>query len=307
MRITQRAIALTSLQGLNRNLDAVGKLQQQLTSGKTISKPSDSPTGTNAAMQTRQDAAVTAQYARNISDGKGQLDATDSALQTMLEQARRVRDLTVQGLNSGSLSDAARQSIAAEVTGLRQSLLGLANSSFQGQPLFGGVTTGTRAYDDNGGYTGVGGNVDSAGTTTVPVVPVMRRVSKAEEIRVDITGPEAFRDKASGKDLFSVVAAIGRDVTADPAALSGHLGDLDAVMNTMLTAAADIGTRSARMETADQINSDLSLTLTTRQGEIEDVDLPKVIMELQMQQTGYQAALSATAKVIPPTLVDFLR
>ena len=37
MRITQRAVALTSLQGLNRNLDAVGRLQQQLTSGRLIS------------------------------------------------------------------------------------------------------------------------------------------------------------------------------------------------------------------------------------------------------------------------------
>ena len=50
MRITQRAVALTSLQGLNRNLDAVGKLQQQLTSGRLINAPSDSPTGTNRAM-----------------------------------------------------------------------------------------------------------------------------------------------------------------------------------------------------------------------------------------------------------------
>ena len=58
MRITQRAVALTSLQGLNRNLDAVGKLQQQLTSGRLINAPSDSPTGTNRAMQTRADQAA---------------------------------------------------------------------------------------------------------------------------------------------------------------------------------------------------------------------------------------------------------
>ena len=57
MRITQRAVALTSLQGLNRNLSAVGKLQEQLTSGRQINKPADSPTGTNRAMQTRNDQA----------------------------------------------------------------------------------------------------------------------------------------------------------------------------------------------------------------------------------------------------------
>ena len=105
MRITQRALAVTALQGLNRNQEAIAKLQAQLTSGRTINKPSDDPTGTNAAMQTRQELAGVAQYARNISDGIGLLDATDSALQNTIKQVQRVRDLTVKGINDGSLSE----------------------------------------------------------------------------------------------------------------------------------------------------------------------------------------------------------
>ena len=53
MRITQRAIAQTALQGLNRNLTQLGKLQEQLTSGKVVSRPSDSPTAVNRSMQIR--------------------------------------------------------------------------------------------------------------------------------------------------------------------------------------------------------------------------------------------------------------
>ncbi|HET8717298.1 MAG TPA: hypothetical protein VFM50_06050, partial [Nocardioidaceae bacterium] len=98
MRITQRAVALTSLQGLNRNLDAVGRLQQQLTSGRLINRPADSPTGTNRAMQTRSAQSANAQYARNLTDAQSWMEQTDSTLQTMLSTARRVRDLTVQGL-----------------------------------------------------------------------------------------------------------------------------------------------------------------------------------------------------------------
>jgi flagellar hook-associated protein 3 FlgL len=60
------------------------------------------------------------------------------------------------------------------------------------------------------------------------------------------------------------------------------------------------------METAQQVNSELQLTLTSRQADIENVDLAKTIMNLNMQQTGYSAALSATAKAIQPTLLDFL-
>jgi tetratricopeptide (TPR) repeat protein len=88
MRITARALATNSLRGLNNNLAVVTKLQNQLTSGRTISTPSDDPTGTNTSMITRQGQAANTQQARNISDGHTFLDATDSAL-THAEHAIR--------------------------------------------------------------------------------------------------------------------------------------------------------------------------------------------------------------------------
>jgi flagellar hook-associated protein 3 FlgL len=78
-------------------------------------------------------------------------------------------------------------------------------------------------------------------------------------------------------------------------------------MDTMKAAVAEVGSRSARIERETQIISDRSLTLGSQLAEIEDIDLPNTIMRLQMQQVGYQAALSATAKAISPTLLDYLR
>src|SRR5688572_18316035 len=221
MRITQRAVALTSLQGLNRNLDAVGKLQQQLTSGRLISAPSDSPTGTNRAMQTRGDQAAVAQQSRNLTDAQSWLEQTDSALQTMLSTTRRVRDLTVQGLNTGAAAEVSQQALATEVKSLREGLLSLANLQIQGRPLFGGVTSGGQAYDPtNGNWVGQGG---------APATHVNRRVSDTEKIRVDISGPEAFGDPTN--DLFDVVGKIAADMTSPTAssALAVHLADLDEI------------------------------------------------------------------------------
>jgi flagellin-like hook-associated protein FlgL len=293
VRITQRAVALTSLQGLNRNLDAVGKLQQQLTSGRLINAPSDSPTGTNRAMQTRAEMAGVAQEARNISDGGAWLEQSDSTIQNMLDLTRKVRDLAVQGLNTGSSSDASQKALATEVASLREGLLTLANTNVQGRPLFGGVTPGTTAYDATGAYVGLAGP------------PVTRRVSETEVLRVDITGPEAFG--TPGDDLFAVVDRIATDLTADPAALATHLGDLDVIMQGMYTAVADVGARAKRLDGLAQINSDRSLTLQSQLAETENVDLPNTIMMLNMQQVGYEAALAATAKAISPTLLDYLR
>jgi flagellar hook-associated protein 3 FlgL len=300
MRITARALATNSLRGLNSNLAVVTKLQKQLTSGRTISTPSDDPTGTNTSMITRQGEAANTQHARNISDGHTFLDATDSALQNMLDQTRRVRDLAVRALNTGGSSTASNDAIATEVDGIQQSLIGQANQVVQNKPVFGGVTSGNQAYRADATYVGVGG------ANGIPVHPVNRRVSDVESIRVDITGPEAFGDPASGKDLFAVVANIATN-TRNGTPQAGDLDDLDAVIKRMSTAAADIGTRSARMDVAATVNSAQSLSLQAKLSETEEVDLPKTIMELQMQQTGYQAALSVTAKSLQPTLLDFLK
>jgi flagellin-like hook-associated protein FlgL len=293
VRITQRAVALTSLQGLNRNLDAVGKLQQQLTSGRLISKPSDSPTGTNKAMQIRADRTAAAQQTRNITDAKSWLDQTDSALREMSDTARRVRDLTVQGLSTGFSTAGSMQALSTETASLREGLLSLANASIQGRPLFGGVTGGAKAYDSSGAWLGTGGT------------PIERRISDAETLRVDLTGPEAFGPP--GNDLFAIVGRIADHMANDPTQLSTDLTDLDAAMKTMTDGLANVGARTSRLERVESINADRQLTLHSALAETENIDLPNTIMNLEMQKVGYEAALSATAKALQPTLLDFLR
>ncbi len=311
MRITHRAVAQTSLHGLNGNLDRIGRLQQQLTTGRVLNAPSDSPTGTNTAMQVRQSASAVAQQARNISDGKSWLDTADTTLNTMLDRVRKVRDLTVQGLNSGSTQGNSAAAIATEVTSLRSSLLELANQTIGGRPVFGGATAGTRAYDvTTGAFVGVGGTGTVGGVATDLTVPLLRRVSDSEVVRVDVTGPEAFGDPADGRDLFALVGDIAAHVLTagtDPADLQADLADLDLAFTRLLTAATDIGARAARLETAEEVNTDLQLTLKARLSDVEEIDLPRTIMELNLQQTGYQAALGATAKAIQPSLLVFLR
>ncbi|TKJ21485.1 flagellar hook-associated protein FlgL [Blastococcus sp. CCUG 61487] len=292
MRITQRAVTLTSLQGLNRNLDSLAKLQQQLTSGKAISRPSDSPTGTNSAMQTRAEQATVAQQNRNVTDAKAWLEQGSSTLMEMMEVTQRIRNLTLQGLN-GSASETSREALATEVASLRDGLLNMANTKVMGRPLFGGVTAGQIAYDPAGTFVG-----DDRGE-------VLRRVSDSELLRVDISGPQAFGTGAD--NLFVVVGRIADDLINDPGNLDTDLAALDAAFKTMQSAVADVGARGSRLEQAEQVNLDRELVLRTQLDAVEGIDLPKTIMDVQMKQMGYEAALAATAKAISPTLLDYLR
>ena len=97
-RITERSIAANTMLGLQASQARLGQLQQQMASGKTISRPSDSPTGTTSAMQLRSDMRLAAQHARNAEDGTPWLGILDSALTGSVDLAQQARDLTLQGM-----------------------------------------------------------------------------------------------------------------------------------------------------------------------------------------------------------------
>src|SRR3954469_8054844 len=91
-----------SLAGLNNNLTALTKAQNPHATGRVLNRPSDSPIDTNKSMQVRSDLGRVTQQDRNITDANSRLDQTDSALQYVQDLLKRVKTLTVQGLNAGA-------------------------------------------------------------------------------------------------------------------------------------------------------------------------------------------------------------
>jgi flagellar hook-associated protein 3 FlgL len=301
MRITQRTMLNNSLAGLNSNLSALTKVQNQLASGKVLNRPSDSPTDTNRSMQTRSDIAANDQQSRAITDATSRLSQTDSALTSMQDVIKRVQVLTTQGLNTGANDATSSAALATEISALRDTMIGVANTTVNGRPVFGGVTTGSSAYAADGSYVGIG-----AGPTDNPVT---RRIGANDEIRIDLTGPEVFGDGTTGKDLFTLVKGITDKLNAypvDTVGLSTDLASLKTAQDQLSTAQATIGARQSRVEDAAGLNSERGLTLTAQLSAIEDVDIPKATLELSAQQVGYQASLAVAGKILQPTLMDFL-
>jgi flagellar hook-associated protein 3 FlgL len=141
---------------------------------------------------------------------------------------------------------------------------------------------------------------------------VSRTVGSNVKLRVDLTGPEAFGDNtdvsADTTGLFRVLENISAHLrSGDNAALQKDLTSLDAAGNKLKSAISEIGSRYNRITQMKESAQDRLLSVTSQLSDIEDIDLPKTIMDMQLQQTSYQAALAATAKVIQPSLIDFLR
>ena len=293
IRVTERSLSHNAMRGLQANLGRLSQTENQLTSGKQISRPSDSPTGTMTAMLLRSDMHTQDQYARNAQDGTNWLNTIDSALGMATDQTQRVRDLMIQGMSAGAGgSDSARSGIATEIDQIRKSVIGVANTRYVDRPVFGGTTNGGAAYDASGSYIG------DAGT-------VSRTVAEGTKVRVDSAGQDVFG--TGDTQLFKVLSDVSDHLLNDPSQLSNDLDRLDAALKGMQTAQASVGARSNRVETLQQTASDRQLELQGQLSEVEDIDLPKTITEMTLQQTAYQAALGATAKVIQPSLMDFLR
>ena len=293
VRITQRLMVERSLAAMQTGSNRLARSQEQLSTGRLINRPSDSPTGTNSAMRLREQLSADAQHARNASDGLSWLGRTDSTLTTMLDGTRRARDLILQGASTGSAGPAAREALATEMDQIREAMLSLANTQHLGRPLFGGTTDGSVAYAADGTFQGVPGST------------VTRRVGDSMAVQVNTLGPTAFG--ADGDNLFDVLAKAADQLRSSPADLQGTLGDLDAVMKKMTTALAEVGTRYGRVESALASVNSATLDMQAALSEVENVDIAKAIVDLQMQEVAYQAALGATARVIQPSLIDFLR
>jgi flagellar hook-associated protein 3 FlgL len=293
IRVTERSLSQNAMRGLQANQGRLSRTEQQLTSGKLISRPSDSPTGTMTAMLLRSDMRTQEQYGRNAQDGVNWLNTIDSTLSSASDQTQRVRDLMLQGMSAGAGgSDTARSAIATEIGQVRDSLIGLANTRYADRPVFGGTTAGSSAYDVNGTYIGDSGAVN-------------RTVAEGAKLRVDAGGQEVFG--TGDTQLFAVLADVAEHLKNDPSQLSADLRRLDVALHTLQTAHASVGARSNRIETMQRTANDRQIDLQTQLSEVEDIDLPKAITDMTLQQTAYQAALGATAKVIQPSLMDFLR
>src|SRR3979411_3344182 len=118
MRITMGMMAENSLRNIEANQTRVQNLQDQITSGSRINKPSDDPIGAAQALSLQESLDQSAQYGRNIDQGTSWLNATDSALGSVTDSLHRARELAVQAAN-GTLTPSDRNAIQAEISQLQ--------------------------------------------------------------------------------------------------------------------------------------------------------------------------------------------
>src|SRR5690606_22330824 len=145
-RVTSTTMTQQTLRTLQTHLAERDKLQNQAASQRAFRAPSEDPAAAATALGVHGEQSRTAQYSRNISDGMAWVTTVDTALSSSIDLLNRARDLTVQGANSGALSETAREAIAAELDSISTALLAQANTTVLGRSVFAGTSDTGRAF-----------------------------------------------------------------------------------------------------------------------------------------------------------------
>ena len=341
MRITNSMLTGNFLSDMQNNLQNMQKIQQQMTSGKLISKPSDDPFIAARSMQLNSQLDANKQYNNNIKDASNWLDTTDTTLGQVEDSLSRIKDLLNSTGNPGYGEDE-RQSIKDEINQKISGIAQILNTNFDGKYLFGGTRVTDKPLstttDSKGNiqlvYSRSDGNVlntalpsDTMDTKQFNMInkKLSTEISQGVTMDYSVSASDVLKYKTGDStadkptDLRDLLKAIVNHLDGNKADGSGvdtqasnHLinddlqGITDAITN-VLRLRSEVGAKSNRMEDAANNNVSETQNLTTILSKTEDIDITQKTMEYATAQTVYMAALQTSARVLQPSLLDYLR
>lgn len=295
IRITSQGTTARLMEHLQTTQARLAETQDRMGTGKRIIRPSDDPFGNSRAMSMHADLAQVTQRQRNIELAKSELGVTEASLDSLGRVLARAQELAVQG-DSSTVDSDGRQAIAAEIDRLIQEAATIGNTSYGGRRIFGGFQSTTKPF-----------NPDSASNATVVAYAgdagvITRTIGNGETIEVNLDGQALF-----GGIFTSLIAFRDGLTTNDRMAIGAASSALGNDADRALLARGEIGARTRRVDLAsDRLEGD-QMTLLTQIAQLEDADLTQEAVDLQMRDTALQAALSATAKSLTTSLLQFLR
>jgi len=303
MRITNNMLINNMVKYMNNNLMRMDKYQSQLATGKKIQVPSDDPVVAARALKLRTDVAEIKQYQRNLKDAQSWLEITESALNDMGDIFQRVKELIVGSDSTESPEDL--QATKKEIEQLRTQLIHLGNSSYAGRYIFSGYKTDQKLLDDDGNF------LISVKQTEL----INYEVGLGDSININVLGGDLFNyvggvgEATAGtkgkfiKDMDDLIAAFD---SADYSKISSMAQNFSENLDNVLRVRADVGARVNRLELTSKRLMNDSTNFTKLMSENENVDIAETIMNLKNEENVYRASLAGGARIIMPSLVDFL-
>jgi len=295
MRITNNMMVQRVLRNITDTAERLTEYHGHLSSGRRLEVPSDDPVGVGTALRLRTGIQEVSRYQANVDDGIGWEENTDAALAHAVDILQRARELAVAGAND-TLSSASRDALAKEVDQLLEQLVQLGNTTHNGRYIFAGFQTMSPAFTLQAGpprqvvYNGDGGQM-------------YREISPGVTISLNLPGNAVFGT------VFDTLINLADDLRNGntTAVGSARLGELDVAIDRILAYRSEVGAKINRLELSRNRLQDAEVNLGRLLSKTEDADIARTIIKLKTEESAYQVGLAAGARIIQPTLLDFLK
>ncbi|ADD01778.1 flagellar hook-associated protein 3 [Thermoanaerobacter italicus Ab9] len=297
MRVTDGMLITNFLNNYHNNLEKLQKNQNMLSTGKKISRPSDDPVAVATSLRIRTDMARNDAYTKNADEVQSWLNITDTALDQLGDLLQRTRELAVEGAN-GTLTQADMQKIAKEIEQLKAQMIQVGNTQYNGRYIFAGFKTTTQPFsEDNNSYNGDNGLIE------------FEVGAGGNKISVNVPGDKVFDVDLTGTSQLLVMMDNLKSAldSGDHQAVSNLIADVDRQLENVLAVRAEVGAKSNRVDLIKNRLQDDNYNFTVLLSKNEDADLAQVITNLKMDENVYRASLAAGARIMQPSLIDFLR
>ncbi|WP_160687327.1 flagellar hook-associated protein FlgL [Clostridium sp. C2-6-12] len=332
-RITNAMLSRNYLTNANRNLTNMRTLQSQLASGKAINRPSDDPYKASRTMQLYTEIDSNKQFNENIKDISNWLDTTDTALNQAGNVFGRIRTLLLTA-GDGGYGPNERKAIQDEMKEKVNQLAQILNTNFDGAYIFGGTkstskpvvvdTDGTIKYADKNGAA-IADTTTGTGKVAYDQINSPLNVEVSQGVLIDYNKTAVdileYKDKSGNSqnvsDILNGIIKNLDDPATNPTSFSGTpgqqmltgplLGQVDSIIQNLLEKRSEVGAMTNRMEDAQSKNEDENLNMKDILSKTEDIDFTETMMNYSIMQTVYMASLQVSGKILPTTLMDYIR
>ena len=233
---------------VDQSSNAENKLISELSSGLRVSELQDDPVAVAQSARFASAIAKDDTYVQTASSETSKMQVADTTLGEVVTQLTTALSLAVQG-NDGTLNAANRASVAQQLTGIRDQVLSLANTSYMGEYLFGGSQGATQPFTLDTSTTPATATYN--GDTNLQYI----ETPSGQKIQTNMPGSGLFGGAtgafAALNQLIADVSggASSATLTADTDALKGSISQVSSQRSVLDTSLSMVQTTSTYFQT----------------------------------------------------------
>jgi len=302
MRVTNSIITNNSKLRLQAGLQGIDRLRDDIATGVRIRKISDNVTSGGEVVRIGSSMRALTQFKRNTNSGIARAQAEEGALNQLTNTLTRASEIALTQIGATATAQS-RLVVKSEVDQLLSFAAGLGNTRFGDEYLFGGNRANEAPFHDPAPTTGSFSRLTLAGDPVDPSGNITLEVGDNRFVTPTHNATQVFLDTDALAALRDLSTALGDNDTAAIQAATTRLNTANSNVQTL------IGTQGARINELEDAKVNLQTTemnLTLFRSDLRDTEVDQALVELVGKQTLYQAAMSATSRILGLSLANYL-